>query len=201
MANDRLYRFASRKVTTWSRTQLPGYWTVLQVLAGAGFAVFIAVQLIGGGPAPAGEQAPPVLSLPRTEGTAPAAPVEPAAPVDPATPSTAVPADATVDLPGAAGQPVTVPQAVADLASLALRAQYDPDLAGQVPTAGGGTLPGPTQAFPGATVGPLTVVMAADGRYALAAPTDADGEGSQYNAVTSTVTIVRDGDGWAVEIL
>lgn len=200
MANDRMYRFASRRVTSWSKTPLPGYWKLLQVVAIAGFAIFMAIQLLS-------SQAPadPVVSLPgggagsgqQTDPTATAQPTEPA----PTTPAPTPGQTGTIDIAGPGGAVLAVPQGAADVAGAALRALFDPTAAGAVPVVGGGTLPVAGRALPDATIGPMTVLEYDEGaRYTIAAVTDADGSGTTYSSVTSSVTVVADGSRWAVEV-
>lgn len=209
MMTDRVHKIASKQVTGWSKFQLPGYWVVLQVLVVVAFAVYLVGQAFTGGSDGPGEAGgiPSFEERPGQVGGETAA-----LPVDP--PSDGLPGATTgapvaTGAPGAgeatsvvdvSGVPVDVPDEAARVAVAGLRANYDPAVAATVPVAGGGTVPAPARAFPDATVGAL-VFVSKDGaeRLVFAAATDADGAGSTFGSVTTTITVYFDGSSWSVE--
>lgn len=213
MLSDRLHAAASKQVTAWSKYQLPGYWGLLQILTFVGFGIFLVVQLFSGSSSPE-----PVADVPRFEDTSPSTsdPTDPATsdlpaggpleePADPVMPADPDPSttdgQGTVAVVDSSGAQVEVPAEAAELAEMALRALFDPSLAEQIPVEGGGTLPAAGRLLPDATVGALVLRSdPAEGRLVFAATTDADGPGSAFGPVVSTVTVFHDGSQWVVGV-
>lgn len=198
MLTDRAHSLASKRVTSWSKHQLPGYWTMFQIVACGGFALFAAVALLRG----------PSEGVPQAEGVAGFEQSDPqaeplAAPDDPMTPQDAPdPASPSTAVLDSEGKAVDVPDAAAQTAVAGLKAMFDPAVAATVPVTGGGTLPAPPRAFPDATVGdPIFVADVGNGRLVFAAQTDADGPGTTFGTVTSTITVVNEGAAWIVEVV
>lgn len=205
--NDRLHKFASTRMTKWSKRQLPGYWPALQVLCVVGFGLFLAIRLIGGGggdPAvvATAKPAPPVPS----STTAPADPGSTTAPTaQPTTPQTQEPINGatsgpTVDVMSMTGATVAVPEGAAQVATAGLQALFDPAVAATVPAAGGGTVPVPARAFPDASIGALVVFENSADRVTFTASTDADGPSATFAPADYTITVVLDGGSWAVDL-
>lgn len=214
MVNDRLHSFASKRMTKWSKRQLPGYWPALQFLAILGFGLFAVIHLLGGGstepgqatagpggvPAPGSSQEQPTTS---GDPTVPAAEPSSDPTTDPtSTSSGPVPDDEgpTVELLGLSGVPVSVPEGATTVATNAFRGMFDPAVAATVPVAGGGNLTPPTQLFADATVGTLVVVSSEDGHVVFATTVDADGAGSTFSPTSASVSAVFDGSAWAVDM-
>lgn len=189
-------RRVARKTAEINDHRIPVYWRVAGVGALVLFGGWLAVDMASGD-----EVQAPLASYadwePAGDANADDTP-DVGASTEPSAPT--VPAGEVVKLKNVRGEEVEVPSGALELATLRLRALFDPELAAQVPLWEGGTVRPAAKQFPSASVGTFVVagVDEETGTWTLAASTDADGAGTEFGPSMSDVT-VRAVDGvWKV---
>lgn len=195
--SDRIHSAASKRMTAWSRQTLPGSWALIQWVALAGFALWLVFALLGGGDDSAAQVSGKSVDAMRWS---PSQSTTAAATTVPTTSGSSTATGALVQVLDSTGALQDVPAAAAKLAGDAMRAMYDPAVAATVPQVGGGTLPAPSTAYPGAVVGSLTLVAGGtEDTLSFAASADADGDAGKFSPVQVTVTVtLQDGTWMAV---
>lgn len=213
MSDNWMRRQVSKRMTAWSRTTMPGWWTAFMVVCGLVFFSYLGYSMMTSDSArtslPAPAAAPSSATSPDSSDNGGSTPgsTSPgdAVPTSRATsrgadlPRTTSGPEAAASVPGPGGKPTRVSRPALDTVTLAFRSLFDPAAARQVRASDGSTLQPPLQASngtvsrirlsPDATTGP--------DRLRFTAAVDPDGAGP-IPAADIPLTVARTGSGWVL---